>query len=72
MGEAGETGTGEGTEDPSQVGKANPIQVQELAVVGAGVIDSEAAFAQAVWDGIEQARQQSLREITLCDPHFAF
>lgn len=68
----GETGTSEGTEDLGQTGKANPIQVQELAAVGAGVVDSEAAFTQAVWAGIEQARQQGLREITLCDPHFAF
>lgn len=72
MGAMGETGTSEGTEDPNQAGKANPVQVQELAVVGAGVIESEAAFAQAVWAGIEQARQQGLREIALCDPHFAF
>lgn len=72
MGAMDETGTSEGTEAPSQAGKANPVQVQELAAVGAGVIDSEAAFAQAVWAGIDQARQQRLREITLCDPHFAF
>ena len=72
MGAMGETGTGEGTEDLGQTGKANPVQVQELAVVGAGVFDSEAAFAQAVWAGIEQARQHGLREITICDPHFAF
>jgi hypothetical protein len=72
MGAMGEPGTIEGTEDPSQAGKSNPVQAQELAVVGAGVIDSEAAFAQAVWAGIEQARQQGLRELTLSDPHFAF
>jgi hypothetical protein len=75
MGEMGEMGAmdeNDGTEDPGQAGKSNPVQAQELAVVGAGVIDSEAAFAQAVWAGIEQARQQGLREITLCDPHFAF
>ncbi len=72
LGAMGETGTSEGTEDPNHAGKANPIQVQELAAVGAGVIDSEAAVAQAVWAGIDQARQQGLREITLCDPHFAF
>jgi hypothetical protein len=72
LGAMGETGTSEGTEDPNQAGKANPIQVQELAAVGAGVVDSEAAFAQAVWAGIEQARHQGLREITLCDPHFVF
>lgn len=75
MGELGEMGSmdeNDGTEDPGQAGKSNPVQAQELAVVGAGVIDSEVAFAQAVWAGIEQARLQGLREITLCDPHFAF
>jgi hypothetical protein len=72
MGAMDETGTSGGTEDPNQAGKSNPVQAQELAVVGAGVVDSEASFAQAVWAGIDQARQQGLREITLCDPHFTF
>lgn len=72
MGEIGEMGDSEGTQDPNQAGKANPLQAQELAGVGVGLVDSEASFAQAVWAGIEQARQQGLREIILCDPHFGF
>jgi hypothetical protein len=72
LSEMGGIGEMDGMEDPNQVGKENVLQAKELAVVGAGAVDSEASFAQAVWAGIEQARQEGLRELTLCDPHFAF
>lgn len=37
-----------------------------------GPVDSELAFGEAVWAGIEAAREQGVRELTFCDPHFAY
>ena len=37
-----------------------------------GHVDSELAFGEAVCAGIEGALTQGVREITFCDPHFAF
>jgi len=68
----GDMGQMDGAEDPIHAGQASVLQAHEMTVVGVGVIDSEASFAQAVLAGIEQARQQGIRELTLCDPHFAF
>ena len=47
--------------------------MQEVAVAAlTGPVDSELAFGEAVCAGIEDARTQGVRELTFCDPHFAY
>jgi len=46
--------------------------MQEGEVVLTGPVDSELAFGEAVHAGIETAREEGVRELTFCDPHFGF